>query len=195
MRSLAPDRALAGIGIVLLTPEDRPVHALASCASHHAIHSARPSTVTWCSWVPSCCVAVTSTPSNDATVLLLTPLVVRMVEAVGAPVLPYALACALLANAASTLLPIANPTNVIVLTGHPLVLSEYLRQLLAPSLAAIIATIGVLLIMHREALRARLVERRASSRPRPPDTIAFGVGLLAVFAALAAALVALSVLR
>jgi hypothetical protein len=31
-------------------PEDAQVHALASCASHHAIHSARPSTVTWCSY-------------------------------------------------------------------------------------------------------------------------------------------------
>jgi hypothetical protein len=29
--------------------EERPVHALACCASHHAIHSARPSTITWCS--------------------------------------------------------------------------------------------------------------------------------------------------
>jgi hypothetical protein len=29
------------------------VHALASCASHQAIHSASPSTVTWCSCVPS----------------------------------------------------------------------------------------------------------------------------------------------
>src|SRR3989441_11514393 len=31
----------------------RPVHALASCASRQAIHSSRPSTVTWWSWVPS----------------------------------------------------------------------------------------------------------------------------------------------
>jgi hypothetical protein len=30
-----------------------PAHALASCASHQAIHSARPSTVRWSSWVPS----------------------------------------------------------------------------------------------------------------------------------------------
>ena len=33
----------------------RLVHALVSCASHQAIHSSRPSTVTWWSWVPSRC--------------------------------------------------------------------------------------------------------------------------------------------
>jgi arsenical pump membrane protein len=110
------------------------------------------------------CVAVTATLSNDATILLLTPLVVRMVTAVGAPVLPYAFACALLANAASSLLPIANPTNVIVLEGHPLVLSEYLRHLLAPSVAAIVATVATLLVMHRATLRARLVGRSRSPR-------------------------------
>jgi arsenical pump membrane protein len=134
------------------------------------------------------CVAVTATLSNDATILLLTPLVVRMVTAVGAPVLPYALACAFLANAASPLLPIANPTNVIVLEGHPLVLSEYLRHLLAPSVAAIVATVLTLLVQHRAILRSRLVERRTQPRPRPPDAVAFAAGLVAVLVAYLAAL-------
>jgi arsenical pump membrane protein len=132
--------------------------------------------------VSALCVAVTATLSSDATILLLTPLIVRMVEAVGAPVLPYAFACALLANGASALLPIANPTNIIVLQGHPLVLSEYLRYLLVPSFAAIVATTGALLVMDRDALRGRLVERRAGPRPRPPDAITFAVGLVAVLA-------------
>jgi arsenical pump membrane protein len=132
--------------------------------------------------VSALCVAVTATLSNDATILLLTPLVVRMVGAVGAPILPYAFACALLANGASTLLPIANPTNIIVLQGHPLVLSEYLRHLLAPSFAAIMATVGALLLMNRDALRGRLVERRASPRPRPSDATAFALGLAVVLA-------------
>lgn len=134
------------------------------------------------------CVAVTATLSNDATILLLTPLVIRMVSAVGAAVLPYALACALLANAASTLLPIANPTNVIVLEGRPLVLSDYVRHLLAPSLAAVVATVGVLFLVHRSALRTRLVERRTTPRPRPPEAVAFAAALAAVLAAYLVAL-------
>jgi hypothetical protein len=45
---------------VSLPPNGLPIvsgltfaHALASRASHQAIHSARPSTITWCSCVPS----------------------------------------------------------------------------------------------------------------------------------------------
>jgi arsenical pump membrane protein len=128
-------------------------------------------------------VLVTATLSNDATILLLTPLVVRMVGALGAPVLPYAFACALLANASSTVLPISNPTNLIVLQSHPLVLSDYLRHLLAPSLAAIAATVAVLFLRHRAALRQRLPERRTTSRPRPPGALPFAIGLAGILTA------------
>ncbi|HEV8669223.1 MAG TPA: SLC13 family permease [Candidatus Limnocylindria bacterium] len=134
------------------------------------------------------CVAVTATLSNDATILLLTPLLVRMVMAVGAPVLPYALACAFLANGASAVLPIANPTNVIVLEGHPLVLSEYVHHLLLPSCVAILATVGTLFLMHRSALSTPLVERRHERRPPPRGAPAFALGLVAVLTAYLVAL-------
>jgi arsenical pump membrane protein len=133
-------------------------------------------------------VLVTATLSNDATILLLTPLVVRMVSALGAPVLPYAFACALLANAASSLLPIANPTNLIVLQAHPLVLSEYLRHLFFPSVAAVLATIVTLCIRSRGDLRADLPERRTTPRPRPPGAIPFTFGLAGVLIAYLVAL-------
>jgi arsenical pump membrane protein len=129
------------------------------------------------------CIGITATLSNDATILLLTPLIIRMVGAVGAPVLPYALACAFLANAASALLPIANPTNIIVLEAHGLVLSDYVDVLLVPSLAAVGATVAVLFLMHRSAFRARLVERRDQPRARPPRVTWFAAGLGAVLAA------------
>jgi arsenical pump membrane protein len=133
-------------------------------------------------------VVVTATLSNDATILLLTPLVVRMVSAIGAPVLPYAFACALLANAASALLPIGNPTNLIVLQAHPLVLGDYLRHLFAPSLAAVAATVGTLFIRNRVTLRQQVPERRTTPRARPPDALPFGIGLAGVLAAYLVAL-------
>jgi arsenical pump membrane protein len=133
-------------------------------------------------------ILVTATLSNDATILLLTPLVIRMVTALDAPVLPYAFACALLANAASALLPIANPTNLIVLQAHPLVLSDYLRHLLAPSLAAIVAIVSTLYLRNRRILRRDLPERRTAPRRRPPDAPAFAVGLAGVLAAYIVAL-------
>ena len=128
-------------------------------------------------------VAVTATLSNDATILLLTPLVVRMVAAVGAPVMPYALACAFLANAASAVLPIANPTNIIILEGHPLPLSDYLRHLLLPSAAAAVATIVALFLGHRSVLRGPLPERRREPRPEPRSAPAFAVGIAAMLVA------------
>jgi hypothetical protein len=48
-RALPHDTHVRERGIVALHWRMRLVHALASCASHHAIHSTRPSTVTWCS--------------------------------------------------------------------------------------------------------------------------------------------------
>jgi arsenical pump membrane protein len=133
-------------------------------------------------------VLVTTTLSNDATILLLTPLVIRMITALGAPVLPYAFACALLANAASALLPIGNPTNLIVLQAHPLVLGDYVRHLLAPSLAAIAVTVGAVFIGSRAALRPDLPERRTTARPRPADALPFAIGLAGVLAAYLVAL-------
>ena len=130
--------------------------------------------------ISALCVAVTATLSNDATILLLTPLVIRMVDAVGAPALPYAFACALLANAASSLLPVANPTNVIVLERAPMLLSDYLRTLLLPSVAAVTATIVALLVTFRDALREPLVERRRSARERPADALGFAIALAAI---------------
>src|SRR5579863_10015329 len=53
--------------------------------------------------------------SNDATAVVLTPAVLAAVRAAKAPTpLPYLLICAFVANAASFVLPISNPANLVV---------------------------------------------------------------------------------
>ena len=70
--------------------------------------------------------------SNDATALILTPVVYVLVTKLRLPVLPYLFACTFVADTASFLLPISNPINIIVMSRFPLPLSTFLRMLLLP---------------------------------------------------------------
>ena len=62
---------------------------------------------------------VTVFMSNDATAVVLTPAVFATTKAakVKAP-LPYLLICAFIANAASFVLPISNPENLVIFRNH-----------------------------------------------------------------------------
>src|SRR5215208_7197161 len=77
---------------------------------------------------------VTAVLSNDATALLLTPVVFSLPRRLGLPPLPYAYACALVANAASFILPVSNPANLLVAAGAPMPLDEFVRRPLAAEL-------------------------------------------------------------
>jgi Citrate transporter len=59
--------------------------------------------------------AVTVLLSNDATAIVLTPAVYAATRAAGATPLPYLFVCAFIANAASFVLPISNPANLVIL--------------------------------------------------------------------------------
>ncbi|HET9920336.1 MAG TPA: SLC13 family permease, partial [Ktedonobacteraceae bacterium] len=72
--------------------------------------------------------------SNDATALILTPIVYTLVTRLRLPVLPFLFACTFIADTASFLLPVSNPINIIVLTTFRLDLWTFLRLLLLPSL-------------------------------------------------------------
>ena len=62
--------------------------------------------------------AVTVFLSNDATAVVLTPAVYAAVKKAGTKALPYLLICAFIANAASFVLPISNPANLVVYGKH-----------------------------------------------------------------------------
>jgi arsenical pump membrane protein len=126
-------------------------------------------------------IVVTALLSNDATAVVLTPAVYAAAKKAHADPLPYLFICACIANAASFLLPISNPANLVVFASHLPPLPVWLAHFITPSLLAIAATFLVLRATQRRALSATF----AASVPLPPLTrgarlAALGIVLTAV---------------
>ena len=100
-------------------------------------------------------IAVTVFLSNDATAVVLTPAVYAAARAAKAEPLPYLVICAFIANAASFVLPISNPAN-LVLYGHEMpALWPWLKQFALPSALSIAATYAGLRWVFRHDLGAK----------------------------------------
>jgi arsenical pump membrane protein len=129
--------------------------------------------------------------SNDATAVVLTPAVAAVVRAmrVERP-LPYLYICAFVANAASFVLPISNPANLVIYGSRMPGLIEWVPRFALPSLLAIAATYAVLRITQRRELRQPLAI--PDELPRLP---AGGVTALLGIAATAIVLLVASGLR
>jgi len=87
-------------------------------AAAHAAQSAKGSPVRLFGLVYIVGIVVTAFLSNDATAVVLTPAVYAAAKAAKAKPLPYLFICALIANAASFVLPISNPANLVVYDNH-----------------------------------------------------------------------------
>lgn len=90
--------------------------------------------------------------SNDATAVVLTPAVYAATRAAKAEPLPYLFICAFIANAASFVLPISNPANLVLFGDKMPPLLDWLQLFALPSLAAIIATYVALRLTQRGQL-------------------------------------------
>jgi arsenical pump membrane protein len=125
--------------------------------------------------------------SNDATAVVLTPAVAAAMRAaaVSEP-LPYLLICAFIANAASFVLPISNPANLVVYSSHMPPLFEWLPLFALPSLAAIAATYGMLRWSQRSKLSHEIVHRVAMPHLSFGGRVA-GIGIVATAIVLMAA--------
>jgi arsenical pump membrane protein len=97
-------------------------------------------------------VAVTVLLSNDATAVVLTPAVFAAARSARAPPLPFLFICAFIANAASFVLPISNPANLVVFGGHVPPLVQWLEAFALPSAVSIVSTFLVLRFTQRHAL-------------------------------------------
>jgi arsenical pump membrane protein len=92
--------------------------------------------------------------SNDATAVVLTPAVAAIVKTAKAKQpLPYLFICAFVANAASFVLPISNPANLVIYGAHMPPLLRWLPQYALPSLLSIVATYAVLRWSQRSFLQ------------------------------------------
>ena len=101
-------------------------------------------------------VLVTVFLSNDATAVVLTPAVYAAIRKARAEPLPYLLICAFIANAASFVLPISNPANLVVYGRHIPPLVPWLRTFLLPSVCSIIVTYLLLQWFSRKDLKGRV---------------------------------------
>lgn len=99
-------------------------------------------------------IIVTALLSNDATAVVLTPAVIAATRVSGVKnPLPYLLICAFIANAASFLLPISNPANLVIYSTNMPALGHWLGQFLLPSVIAIALTYFALKFTQRQALK------------------------------------------
>jgi arsenical pump membrane protein len=101
---------------------------------------------------------VTIFMSNDATAVVLTPAVLAAVRKSKAEPLPYLFACAMIANAASFVLPISNPANLVVFRTQMPPLMHWLASFGVPSVLSIAATYVVVRWCFRRELRESLAE-------------------------------------
>jgi arsenical pump membrane protein len=90
--------------------------------------------------------------SNDATAVVLTPAVYAAAKQANAEPLPYLFICAFIANAASFVLPISNPANLVVFGTHMPSLGSWLSQFGIASIASILVTYSVLRFTQKGVL-------------------------------------------
>jgi arsenical pump membrane protein len=109
-------------------------------------------------------VAVTVFLSNDATAVVLTPAVYAAVKKARTTALPYLYICAFIANAASFVLPISNPANLVVYGKNLPPLMAWLRTFLLPSIFSIVATYVALRWIVRKDLEGKVDDGSEPSR-------------------------------
>jgi arsenical pump membrane protein len=124
--------------------------------------------------------------SNDATAVVLTPAVYAAAKAAKAEPLPYLFICALIANAASFVLPISNPANLVVFRDHMPPLAQWLLRFGVASIASIVVTFLVLRWSQRKQLQEAIATDVEAKRLSTSGRIA-GLGIIATGIALIAA--------
>ena len=124
--------------------------------------------------------------SNDATAVVLTPAVYAAAKAAKAEPLPYLFICALIANAASFVLPISNPANLVVFRDHMPALAQWLVRFGLASVASIVVTFLVLRWSQRAQLREP-IETNVEARTLSTSGRIAGLGIIATGVALIAA--------
>jgi arsenical pump membrane protein len=122
----------------------------------HAVRAARGSRTRLFALVYSVGILVTVFLSNDATAVVLTPAVYAAVKKARTAALPYLLSCAFIANAASFVLPISNPANLVVYGKELPPLIPWLKVFFLPSVISIAVTFLGLRLISNDALKGKM---------------------------------------
>jgi len=138
-------------GMMLLSETARR-EGLFDWVAAYAVNQARGSSRRLFLLVYGVGVVVTVFLSNDATAVVLTPAVFAATRRARAEPLPHIFICAFVANAASFVLPISNPANLVLYGDHTPQLGRWLASFALPSALAILATYGALRWVERAQL-------------------------------------------
>jgi arsenical pump membrane protein len=126
---------------------------------------------------------ITAVLSLDATVVLLTPVVLAAVRRLRTPLRPYAYATAHLANGASLLLPVSNLTNLLAFHAANVSFTEFTLMMALPWLATIATLYLVFRGFFARDLRVAPDPEQLEPAQRPPVFVLAVVALtLAGFA-------------
>jgi arsenical pump membrane protein len=193
---IAPEKAVEGVakgldvylflaGMMLLAEVARR-ERLFEWLAQRATAFARGSPTRLFALVYAVGVIVTAILSNDATAVVLTPAVLAATKAAEvAEPLPYAMICAFIANAASFVLPISNPANLVVFGGgHMPPLLAWIERFALPSIAAIVVTYVALYLTQLGVLRKETLAVQLKVERLTPGGRLAGVGILAAAALL-----------
>ena len=118
--------------------------------------------------------------SNDTTVVVLTPAVLAVTRHAKVPPLPYLFGCAIVANAASFVLPISNPANLVLYHNALPSLGDWLGRLFLPAVAAIVVSYLCLYSVMRRELRTQPGTAQLPPLSRGGKVAALGLALSAV---------------
>lgn len=173
------------IGMMLLSELARS-HGVFNWLSALAVREAHGSCARLFTLVYAIGALVTIFMSNDATAVVLTPAILSVVRKADVQPLPCLFACALIANAASFVLPISNPANLVVFNHGMPPLGRWLLSFSLPSILSIAATYIVLRLVFRKDLAAAITQKVPAEPLSANGRIVLG-GLALMIAVLLAA--------
>jgi arsenical pump membrane protein len=151
------------IGMMLLSELARE-HGVFAWLSSMAVRSAKGSRSRLFAIVYGIGALVTILMSNDATAVVLTPAILHATRKAKVPPLPHLFICALIANAASFVLPISNPANLVVFHNHMPPLDRWLASYTLPSILSIVSTYLAMRWLFRKEL-AGAIEEQVDQEP------------------------------
>jgi arsenical pump membrane protein len=184
----ALDVCLFLIGMMLLSELARE-HGVFDWLSSVAVQHAKGSCSRLFAFVYAVGTIVTIFMSNDATAVVLTPAILTAVRKAKVEPLPYLFVCAFIANAASFLLPISNPANLVVFHDQMPPLGRWLLSFGVPCFLSIVATFVVLRWVFRKQLCAAIeCEPDATALGSNGTLVLAGLGIMVVVLLTASAL-------
>ena len=171
-------------GMMLLSETAR-AEGLFDWVAATAANGAKGSTARLFALVYATGIVTTTFLSNDATAVVLTPAVYAAAKKAKADPLPLLFACAMIANAASFVLPISNPANLVLYGGRMPPLGQWFGSFAPASVASIVITFVALRWVERDRLGgpcARDVDRTPMTTGGKAALVGIGVTAMLLMA-------------